>query len=107
MWPRLDTIVRLDYRLHIIIWRLLSRTLRRSITREELWNGNRENFYMGFLTRDSPMVWALRNRGAAHRVYSVTFNNPDYAYLKIVRLKSPSTTRDWLSSVKSHTQVDR
>ncbi|MDX6533369.1 MAG: hypothetical protein QOF68_1113, partial [Gaiellales bacterium] len=37
-----DTVVWLDLSLLVVLRRLVSRTLRRWVTREELWNGNRE-----------------------------------------------------------------
>lgn len=43
-----DTVVWLDLPRHVVMRRVITRTLRRAITREELWNGNREpltNFY--------------------------------------------------------------
>ena len=44
-WRRAEAIIWLDYAFPVIFWRLLTRTIRRSITREELWNGNRETFW--------------------------------------------------------------
>ena len=46
--PQADTIVWLDLPRSVIMRRVTARTLRRAVTREELWNGNREpltNFY--------------------------------------------------------------
>lgn len=46
--PYADTVVWLDLPRSVIMRRVTTRTLRRAITREELWNGNREpltNFY--------------------------------------------------------------
>jgi adenylate kinase family enzyme len=43
-----DTVVWIDPPRHVVMWRVITRTLRRAITRTELWNGNREplrNFY--------------------------------------------------------------
>lgn len=47
-WRQADTIVWLDLPRWVIMRRVIARTVRRAITREELWNGNREpltNFY--------------------------------------------------------------
>ena len=41
VWPRADTIVWLDPPRRVVMRRVVSRTLRRVVTREELWNGNR------------------------------------------------------------------
>lgn len=46
--PSADTIVWLDLPKRVVMRRVIARTVRRAITREELWNGNREpltNFY--------------------------------------------------------------
>ena len=58
VWPRATTLLWLDYLFGVIIWRLLYRTLRRSILREELWNGNREKLWWHFVTKDSLFLWA-------------------------------------------------
>lgn len=42
---RAEIIIWLDYSLQVIFWRLLTRTIRRAVTQEELWNGNREKFW--------------------------------------------------------------
>jgi adenylate kinase family enzyme len=42
IWPNADTLIWLDYSLPIIFWRLLRRTFKRIVTREDLWGtGNR------------------------------------------------------------------
>ncbi len=46
--PRADTIVWLDLPRSVVMRQSIGRTIRRALTREELWNGNREpltNFY--------------------------------------------------------------
>ena len=42
MWPRADTVVWLDLPRSQVMRQIVSRTFRRVLTREELWNGNRE-----------------------------------------------------------------
>ncbi len=39
---RADTIVWVDLPRWLVTWQVVTRTIRRAITREELWNGNRE-----------------------------------------------------------------
>jgi len=48
VWPRADTVVWLDLPRPVVVRRVATRTLRRALTRERLWNDNREpltNFY--------------------------------------------------------------
>ena len=56
VWPRANTIVWLDYSFPRVFARLLWRTIRRSITREELWVGCRERLRISFLSRDSILI---------------------------------------------------
>jgi adenylate kinase family enzyme len=43
VWPRAHVIVFLDISKSIVMTRVVKRTLRRLVRREELWNGNRES----------------------------------------------------------------
>jgi hypothetical protein len=43
------------------MWRLLRRTIRRALTREDLWGtGNRETLGNAFFSRQSILLYALR-----------------------------------------------
>ena len=80
IWRRADTIVWLDYRLALIMWRLTLRTFRRVATREVLWNGNRErDLSAHFFSRDSIFLM-----GAAH-LWAATPRIPGAAGIAGVR----------------------
>jgi adenylate kinase family enzyme len=95
VWARSDTIVWLDYPLPVILSRLLRRTMRRVVTRETLWNGNRENL-QNHLKRDSVIVWALRTYPRYRRTYPMLFQQPEYSHLKVARLTTPNIAQLWL-----------
>lgn len=99
VWSRAGTIVWLDYALPLILGRLVLRTLRRSVAREELWSGNRETLWKAFFSRDSILLWALQTYRRRRREYPVLFTMPEYAHLTVVRLRSPRATDEWLSSL--------
>jgi adenylate kinase family enzyme len=101
IWTRADTVAWLDYAWAIVIGRVTWRTLQRSATREELWNGNRERLWEGFFGRDSIVWWALRTYHRKKREYPVLFRQPEFAHLSVVRLGSPRNAREWLASVPS------
>jgi adenylate kinase family enzyme len=42
VWTRADTVIWFDLPRRVVMRQLVTRTLRRAITRAELWNGNRE-----------------------------------------------------------------
>ena len=94
-----DTVVWLDYGLPVMLWRLLRRTLRRILWREELWQGNRETWRGAFWGRDSLFWWLLTTYRRRRREYSVLFSQSEYAHLVKVRLRSPGEAKLWLECV--------
>jgi len=60
-WRAADTLIWLDLPFPLVMWRLLRRTIRRAITRENLWGtGNRESFVRTFFSRQSILLWAIK-----------------------------------------------
>ena len=96
VWNRADTVVWLDYALPVIMWQLVRRTLRRSLTREELWGGNRESLRMALFSRESILLWALQTYRRRRREYPMLFNRPEHVHLTVVHLHSPQGTCAWL-----------
>ena len=71
-WRAADTLVWLDLPFPLVIWRLFWRTLRRSVTRENLWgSGNRESFSNAFFTRQSILLYAMKTHGRNRRRFAV------------------------------------
>lgn len=99
VWRRADTVVWLDYPLPVVMWRLLKRTLRRGLLREELWNGNRENVWEHLIPSRSLFVWALRTHGKHRREYPAQFSQPEYRHLRSIHLRSPVELDRWLQEL--------
>ena len=99
VWPQATALIWLDYPLPLVLWRLAGRTARRLMTREELWNGNRERLSEHLLSRDSLFLWALQSHPRQRREYPVELARPEYAHLAVVRLRRPRETEKWLSEV--------
>ena len=98
VWSRADTVVWLDYPLPVIMRRVVRRTIRRVVIQEELWNGNRETWQTTF-SRDSIILWVLQTYRKSRKEYPILFKQPEYAHLKVVHMRSPITTKNWLSSL--------
>jgi adenylate kinase family enzyme len=96
IWRRADTIVWLDYPLPLVMGRVIRRTLHRTLTREELWGGNRERFKEAFFGRDSIVLWALSTYSRRRKEYPVLFRRPEYTHLRVIHLQSPRAARQWL-----------
>jgi adenylate kinase family enzyme len=93
---RADTAVLLDPPLGLTFRRSLRRTIGRTITREELWNGNREQIRFLF-TRYWIPWWVLRT----HRHYSreIPERVAEQPHLELVRLRAPREAEEFLESV--------
>lgn len=106
VWPMAETVVWLDYPLRTTMWQLLWRTVRRSFTKEELWNGNRESFRTAFLSRESLFLWLLQTYWRRKKEYPVLFERPEYAHLAMVRLRSPRGAGQWLNRLMAPTRTE-
>ncbi|BAU44279.1 AAA family ATPase [Leptolyngbya sp. O-77] len=96
VWGRADTIVWLDYPFGLVLWRSLRRAIWRSTSGIELWSGNRETWRQTFFSHDSILLWVLRTYHRRRREYPLLFSQPEYAHLRVVRVRSPQETRSWL-----------
>ena len=87
-----DTVVWLDLPMRTWLPRLLRRTARRIVRREELWNGNRETLRGAIWGRDALIPFALRNFPRRRRLYPT-----ELAAFPVVRLRSSREVQRWLS----------
>ena len=72
VWSRADTVVVFDFPRRIVMWRVIKRTVRRFIKREELWNGNREPF-QNFIALHDPEKSIIAWAWTRHRFYHDTY----------------------------------
>ena len=89
-----DLVIWLDLPARVWLPRLIRRTLRRVVTREELWGGNRESLRNVLFSRDSLLLFALRNYPRRRRLYP-----SELAAFDVVRLRSPREVERWLERV--------
>jgi hypothetical protein len=71
VWPRATSIVWLNLRFATVFARALRRTMRRSLTGEELYAGNRESLGRAFLSRESILLWVLQTYGRRRREFQL------------------------------------
>ena len=95
-WARADTFIWLDYHILVNTWRLLKRSVARSITKEELWNtGNQENLWQHLFTRDSLFLWLFKTHARRQRTYPVRLAEQEALGKIVIRLQSPKATNSW------------
>lgn len=92
---RADLLVWLDLPRHVVMARVIRRTLRRRIRREELWSGNVEPPLRTFLTdRDHIVRWAWRTHARTRD--PVTAALATRPYLVVVRLTTRAQVSAWV-----------
>jgi adenylate kinase family enzyme len=101
IWSNAQAVIWLDYSLPILFWRLLKRTVKRWITQEELWNGNRETFWWHFKiwSEESLFHWLFKTYWRRKREYPILLAQPEYSHLKIYHFTKPSETEEWLAKI--------
>lgn len=93
---RADLVVWLDLPLHVWLPRLLRRTARRIVRREDLWNGNRETLRNTLFSRDSLILFALRQHFRRRHLYPA-----ELASYSVVRLRTPREVDTWLARLST------
>lgn len=96
VWPLADTVVWLDYPRHVVMARVVWRTLRRSLLREVLWAGNRESLARA-LGPDSIVRWAwdtFDRRRAQYRELLLDPRAPPGP--RVEHHRTPADTARWL-----------
>jgi len=100
IWSRAEVVIWLDYPFPIVFWRLLTRTIRRAVTREELWNGNRENFWwhLKLWSEESLIHWLFKSFWRRKREIPLLLSMPEHKHLSVIHLKHPQETEVLLNN---------
>ena len=97
VWGRANVLIWLDYSLPLILWRLTKRIWRRGLSQEALWNGNRDQLWTHYFSRDSLYLWALRSYPRYRRQFIEMIAQPDYTHLRVLQFKAPLAAEQWLA----------
>ena len=90
----------------MVLWRALSRTTKRVITREELFSGNREGFRMSFLSRDSIILWAISSHRPLRRKYSRILYDGEFPHLRVIELRGPAEAEALVASLGAPPRIE-
>lgn len=103
VWPRADTLVWLDLSRAVVMWRVVTRSVRRAARRERLWAGNRERL-ADWLRPDHPIRFAWSTHGPRRKEYEELLDRAVYPHLEphleVIRLRTPVATEVWLERLR-------
>ena len=98
--PQADTIVWLDLPRSVVMRRVVGRTLRRALLRQELWNGNREpltNFYK-WDPEENIIRWAWTKHHDYRQRYLEAMADGTWAHAEVHRLTSAGAVSKFLAA---------
>ena len=96
-WKRVQMVVYIDLPFHIVLYRIIRRSLLRGIRNEELWHGNKETLWKHLFTRDSMILWTIKRFSMNRKRYTELFEKPEYSHIKFVRLCSDKEVEDFVT----------
>lgn len=102
-WKNVDTVIWIDYSFPITLWQAVTRALKRSFFKEELWKGtgNRESFKKLF-SRDSIIGWTLRTYSVNKKKNLAYFTDKRFKHINFIRLRSRKECRSFLDSISKY-----
>jgi adenylate kinase family enzyme len=99
VWTAADTVIWLDLPRAVVMRQLVLRTVRRTLTRAELWNGNRERplrDQLSFDPRRSILAWSWTDHGRTRVQYAHAMDDPRFGQVRFVRIRSRRELRRFL-----------
>lgn len=98
---RADSLVWLDYSRAVVMRRIVPRTVTRVVRRQELWNGNLEPWRNLWSTdpQHSVIAWSWTRHRDLRQRYEHLVADTGYAHLRVIRLDSPRSARQFLAGV--------
>jgi adenylate kinase family enzyme len=99
---RVQLVIWLDFSLVRTVFQVTRRTLHRSISRQEVWEGtgNRETLAKAFLSKDSIILWAITSFRRNRKTYRALMASPDYSHIRFLRLESPKSVASFLERLR-------
>jgi adenylate kinase family enzyme len=97
LWSKANVVIWLNYSLPVVLWRGLKRTVKRVISQQELWHGNKESFRRSFLSRESILVWILTTHARRTREFEALKASGEYT-LEWIEFKHPRQAKQWLAN---------
>lgn len=98
LWDRVDTIVWLDMPFIPVFLRMLWRTIRRIVTREELWNTNTEGID-ALIGQDSMPLWVIKTHKMRREEYPPLLASPELNHVDIKVFRSLKKANNWIDSL--------
>jgi hypothetical protein len=108
VWPRADTVVWVDPTRAAVMRRVVWRSIRRVVGRQELWNGNREQwrFLLSWNPERSIIRWAWTRFHLRREEMLDAIADTRWGHLHFVRLSSKEAVRTFTADARERQEAD-
>ena len=96
--PVADTVLWLRLPIRVTFWRMFWRTIRGLITREELYNTNRESWRMTFMSKDSLFLWGITQHKPTHEKIEAALRDNEHN-ATVIQLRSAREVSEFVSEL--------
>lgn len=101
IWRRCTAIVWLDYSFVRVLSRALRRTVRRVVTGERLYGGNRETISNALFDLEAPLWLVVRTHGKRRLEFPELFSRPEYSHARVIQLHAPMAAQTFLTQAST------
>lgn len=105
VWRRCTAIVWLDYSFPRVFSRAIRRTVRRVVTGERLYAGNRETILSAVFDRTGIPWWVVQTHGRRRREYPELFRRPEYGHATVIQFHRPAAAEAFLTETCARTEI--
>ena len=102
LWPRATTIIWLNHSFRVVLYRSITRSIKRIVTKKKLFSGNVESFKKTFLSRDSIILWVLKTYHKKRKQYPEILKQAEAKGMKVIEFKNQSQVNDYLRNQSPH-----
>lgn len=98
VWERAQVIIWLDYPFSIVFWRLIKRTIHRTVTKELLWGKNVERGWVQLKvwSPDSLIHWLFKTYWRRKKETPLLLEQ--YSHLRVIHFMHPREVEKWLQA---------
>ena len=93
VWARATDVIWMNPPLATVLWRVMWRTAKRVVKREELFAGNRETLGKALFSSESLIWWVIRTHQGRIRALRGELATEQYSHLKLHEIKNPGEAR--------------
>ena len=101
VWPAARVIIWLDYSFSRVLFRAITRSVRRAISQEKVCSGNTESFRQSFLSRESVILWVIQTHKFNRLRYQELLSGDQFENCDIRIFKHPKQLRNYLATINA------